>query len=106
MDLTQAKRVLLIIATAREIIWLTKKFDYRFSPLVAVEKGTILRLIQKKPIRHIPGLKIARQSSSYFSTFRALNRHNSAILVCMLKLWPPFCSSWQANSKYVYINIP
>ena len=49
------------------------------------------------------GLKIARRSSSSsFSSFRALNRHNLAILARRLKLWPLFCSSWQADSKYIY----
>ena len=57
----------------------------------------------KKLIRHKPGLKIARRLfSSSFSSFQALNRHNSAILARRLKLWLPFYSSWQADSKYIY----
>ena len=45
-----------------------------------------------------------RSSSLSFSTFRALNRHNSAILAPILKVWPPFCLSWQADSKYIKIS--
>ena len=53
----------------------------------------------EKPIRHKPGLKNEKPSSlSLFSTLRALNHHNSVILA---HLWPPFCLSWQADSKYV-----
>ena len=50
-------------------------------------------------------IKTARRSSSLIlSTFQALNRHNLAILARRLKLWPPFCSSWQADSKYHVIS--
>ena len=47
---------------------------------------------------------MAKRSSGSVFTFQVLNRHNSAILAPILKLWPPCCLSWQADSKYIRIS--
>ena len=83
---------------AKEIIRLSKNKLPLYSPLVPAENGTS---IQKNLFHHKPGLKMRACLIYHYFPLRALNQHNLAILARSIKLWPPFCLSWEADSKYI-----